>query len=128
MKNAIVFVWIALLAAVPGALTADSTQPPGDRPPSTPAVGDTEKGRRLYREVFCYACHGTEGQGGRDGARIGGTPPSLAVFRSYLRKPSGNMPAYASKVLSDEEVADIHAFLRSLPKPPDVDSIPLLKK
>jgi mono/diheme cytochrome c family protein len=127
MKNAIVVVWIALLGASTSTLSADRMQPP-DRPPSTPAAGDAEKGRRLYREVFCYACHGTEGQGSRDGVRIGGTPPSLAVFRSYLRKPSGNMPAYTSKVLSDEEVVDIHAFLRSLPKPPDVDSIPLLKK
>jgi ubiquinol-cytochrome c reductase cytochrome c subunit len=82
----------------------------------------------VYREVFCYACHGTEGQGGRDGARIGGTPPSLAAFRAYLRKPSGNMPAYTTRVLSDEDLVDIHAFLRTLPKPPDANAIPLLKQ
>jgi hypothetical protein len=37
------------------------------------------------------------------------------------------MPPYASKVISNAELADIYAFLQSLPQPPKPESIPLLK-
>jgi hypothetical protein len=37
------------------------------------------------------------------------------------------MPPYTAKVLSDSELADIYAFLRSVPKPPNAQSIPLLQ-
>src|SRR3990172_13268441 len=37
--------------------------------PSEPS-GNPTTGRKLYTDFYCYACHGTEGQGGRDGARI----------------------------------------------------------
>ena len=36
------------------------------------------------------------------------------------------MPPYTSKVVSDSEMADIYAFLQSLPQPPAVKDIPLL--
>jgi ubiquinol-cytochrome c reductase cytochrome c subunit len=44
----------------------------------------------------------------------------------YVRAPQGQMPPYTSKVLSDTELADIYAFLKSLPLPPDPKSIPVL--
>jgi hypothetical protein len=37
------------------------------------------------------------------------------------------MPPYTAKVVSDQELADMYAFLQSLPHPPSVESIPLLK-
>jgi hypothetical protein len=36
------------------------------------------------------------------------------------------MPPYTEKVLPDKELADIYAFLKSLPRPPAATSIPLL--
>jgi mono/diheme cytochrome c family protein len=36
------------------------------------------------------------------------------------------MPAYAKEVLSDQQIADIHAFLRSLPGPRSAAEIPQL--
>jgi hypothetical protein len=38
------------------------------------------------------------------------------------------MPPYTDKVLKDSDLADIHAFLRTMPKLSDPDSIPLLRK
>jgi mono/diheme cytochrome c family protein len=32
-----------------------------------------------------------------------------------LRNPADDMPAYSDAVLSDEDVADIYAFLQTLP-------------
>jgi hypothetical protein len=36
------------------------------------------------------------------------------------------MPPYTTKVLPDQDLADIYAFLLSVPPPPALDSIPLL--
>ena len=37
------------------------------------------------------------------------------------------MPPYRANVLSDDEVADIYAYLQSIPKSPPPDSIAALK-
>ena len=37
------------------------------------------------------------------------------------------MPPYTTKVLSEQQLADVYAFLRSVPEPLPVDGIPLLK-
>jgi mono/diheme cytochrome c family protein len=37
------------------------------------------------------------------------------------------MPAYTAKVVSDEELGDIYAYLQSLPPAKPVRDIPLLK-
>jgi ubiquinol-cytochrome c reductase cytochrome c subunit len=39
---------------------------------------------------------------------------------------STNMPPYSAKILSDAEMADIHTYLASVPKPPARKDIPLL--
>jgi cytochrome c len=37
------------------------------------------------------------------------------------------MPPYEAAVVSDQDAADIYAYLRQMPAPPDPNSIPLLK-
>ena len=44
-----------------------------------------------------------------------------------MRSTNGAMPPFSEKILPDEDLAEIYAYLQSIPKPPDVDSIPLLK-
>jgi hypothetical protein len=38
------------------------------------------------------------------------------------------MPPYTAKVMSDQDFADIYAYLQSRPRPPAVQSIPLLSR
>ena len=38
------------------------------------------------------------------------------------------MPPYTSKAVSDQELADIYAFLESIPAPPSAKSIPMLNR
>lgn len=86
---------------------------------------DAKKGKQLFLADGCYECHGSVGQGGSAGPRI--APPRLSeeALAHYLRQPSGQMPPYTAKVLPDSDVADIYAYLKSLPEPPK--NIPLLK-
>jgi mono/diheme cytochrome c family protein len=91
-------------------------------------AGKAENGRHLFMTVGCYQCHGTLGQGGV-GPRLAPRPMDLGAFEAFVRKPLGRgMPPYASKVLSDSDLADIRAYLETIPEPPPVKSIPLLNQ
>ncbi len=95
--------------------------------PSVPA-GNAKAGQALFMKIGCYQCHGNEGQGGAQGPRIGRSPMlAFRNFVTYIRAPRGEMPPYTTKVIAEKDVADIYAYLASLPPAPAVESIPLLK-
>ena len=89
-------------------------------------AGNAENGKKLFNTVGCWMCHGYSGQGGT-GSRIAPDPIALSAFIQYIRAPKGQMPPYTPKVLKDSDLADIHAYLKTIPKLPDPESIPLLK-
>jgi ubiquinol-cytochrome c reductase cytochrome c subunit len=95
--------------------------------PKSAATGNAENGKRLFVKFGCYTCHGYQGQGGA-GARIAPRPIALAALIAYVRHPSGSMPPFTAKVVTDSELTDIHAFLASVPAPPAVKDIPLLNQ
>ena len=118
---------VAPAPARPASATQSQTPP---APPSTAAVpaGNAETGRKLFASDGCYQCHGYEGQGSTaTGPRLGPRPISFAAFSRYVRQPTGQMPPYTTRILSDTDLAHMYAFLRALPDPPAVQSIPLLK-
>jgi mono/diheme cytochrome c family protein len=89
-------------------------------------TGDPRAGKDRFLAVGCYECHGTVGQGGA-GMRISPLPLPWIAFRVYVRRPSGEMPAFSDKVLSEAALADIYAYLRSLPADQKAREIPLLE-
>ena len=93
-----------------------------------PKPGNVENGKRLFTAYACYQCHGYQGQGGNAGARLAPKPLPLAAMIAYVRKPSGVMPPVTAKVVSDAEIADIRAYLETIPAPPDVKTIKLLNQ
>jgi ubiquinol-cytochrome c reductase cytochrome c subunit len=86
------------------------------------------KGKQLFSKYGCYECHGTMGQGTSAGARLAPKPIALPTLIAYVRGPKGQMPPYTAKVVSDAELADIRAYLASIPEPPAAKSIPLLNQ
>ncbi len=89
--------------------------------------GSVENGKKLFTSYGCYECHGREAQGGT-GPRLGPDPVPLSIFQQYVRHPGGTMPPFTSKVASDQDLADIYAFVSSLPEPPKAKDIPLLNQ
>ena len=96
-----------------------------DAPP-----GDAANGKRVYLADGCFTCHGRAGQGGA----YNGPAPVLAKtampfegFKMQIRNPSNDMPAYSEPVMSDKEIADIYAFVQSLPGRRDAKDIAILK-
>ena len=94
----------------------------------TPSTGNAETGKRVFMKHNCYYCHGTSGQGSRDGARIAQTALNLQGVMRYVRKPTGAMPGYTEKILTDQELTDIYAYLKSLPAAKAPKDIPLLNQ
>ncbi|PYS37515.1 MAG: hypothetical protein DMG14_20930 [Acidobacteria bacterium] len=90
--------------------------------------GNAENGKRVFMKQNCYYCHGTTGQGGRDGARLAQTALNVQGLIRYVRKPTGGMPAFTEKILSDQELTDIYAYLKSLPAAKAPKDIPLLEQ
>src|SRR5262245_39474956 len=81
-----------------------------------PAGGDAEAGQRLYTRYGCYQCHGREAQGNPEtGPRLGPSPMAFEAFSRYVRSPRNQMPPYSSKVVTDQDLRNIHAFLRTRP-------------
>ncbi len=92
------------------------------------SAGNAEKGKTLFMKDGCYQCHGREGQGSvMSGPRIAPDPVPFEVVLRYVRKPSGEMPPYTAKVISDQELADIYAYLQSRPHPPTAKASQMLK-
>jgi mono/diheme cytochrome c family protein len=93
----------------------------------TPApAASAQEGQKLFMKENCYYCHGTAGQGGRDGARIAQTALNVQGMIRYVRKPAGGMPAFTEKMLTDQQLTDIYAYLKSLPAAKAPKDIPLL--
>jgi mono/diheme cytochrome c family protein len=93
-----------------------------------PPAGNIQNGKKLYTSYGCFECHGRQAEGTSvGGPRLGPNPISFPAFSTYVRKPTGQMPPFTAKVTSEADLADIYAFLQSLPHPPKADSIPALK-
>jgi len=122
----------ALVVVVVATLFATDAYPqgtggaPGQQKPVT--TGNATRGKQLFLDYSCYACHGYNAQTG-NGQRL--LPPRLTeqAFKLYIRAPrTQQMPAYSTKLISDTEAADIYAYILSLPREPELNDVPLLNQ
>ena len=96
---------------------------------ATNLTGKVDNGKRLFVRDGCYECHGILGQGGAvTGPRLAPNPIPVEAIMSYIRKPSGRMPPFSAKLVQDQDVADIYAYLKSVPGPSDIKNVPLFTK
>ena len=116
-----------LVAAAALLLGAGSLATPG-RAQDAPS-GDAAKGKRIYLADGCFVCHGRSGQGGAyngPSPLLAKTPMPFDGFKGQVRAPSNDMPAYSEPVMSDKDIADIYAFVQSLPGRRDAKGIAIL--
>lgn len=117
---------IAAAAAMSVALGAGL----GAQTPAPPQAfsGGVAAGQRLYTRETCSYCHGTAAQGSITGPHLAAIARNLEGFTRYVRRPTGSMPAFTERVVSDQDLAAIFAFLKSLPAATPVTEIPLLER
>ena len=88
--------------------------------------GNVASGKKLYETVGCSQCHGLAGQGGAAGPKLI-DPTPFPAFIVQLRTPRQVMPPYTERVMTDQQVADIYAHVKTFPLPVDPSTIPILK-
>jgi mono/diheme cytochrome c family protein len=92
-------------------------------------AASAENGKVAFVKNGCWQCHDFNGQGSvatSGGRVIANTPLPFDAFKAYVRDPGGSMPPFHVEILSDSDLADIYAYLESLPKPKPAKDIPLL--
>ena len=90
--------------------------------------GDAVRGKAAFLRIGCYTCHGYEGQGaGATGKKLAPNPLPYPAFSGFVRSTSRDMPPYTEQVLPEQDLADIHAYLRTIPAAPNPATIPLLQ-
>jgi len=92
-----------------------------------PPPGDAERGKAAFLRYGCYTCHGYDAQG-VPGRKLAPNPLAWPAFSSFVRTSPGEMPTFTPQVLPDQDLADIHAYLRSKPPTPNPATIPLLQE
>jgi ubiquinol-cytochrome c reductase cytochrome c subunit len=89
-------------------------------------AASAEKGKQAFVQHGCWQCHGYQGQGGIAGLRLAPDPIPFETLSNFVRTTNRAMPPYREEILSNDDLADIYAYLQSIPKSPDPKSIPLL--
>ena len=121
MKTILLALTLAAMACGPMAFAQDP-------------AGDAARGKDLYgKKYMCYTCHGWDGHGG-SGAVLSGLKMNQAGFMAYVRKGGagtpgvgGRMPAYTAKTVPDQDLADIYAYIKTLPVSKPAKDIPALQ-
>ena len=91
-------------------------------------AASAEKGKAAFIQHGCWQCHGTVGQGGVAGPKLAPDPMPFEAFSAFVRATNRAMPPYMEAILSNDDLADIYAYLQSIPKPADYKDIPLLNQ
>jgi mono/diheme cytochrome c family protein len=133
---------VAKPAASPSAAASPSPLPAA-KPAASPAVaaspvvaaaagpapaGNASHGQEVFVQIGCSACHGTVGQGASTGPRLAPNPLPYTAFSGQVRQPRQDMPRFAPQFLSDQDLADIYAYLQSIQPGPQATAIPLLNR
>ena len=91
---------------------ASSSSPAAVAPPTDTVQGDPQRGAAEYRA--CRNCHGQSAEGGF-GPDLAATGLRWTAFRRAVRQPWGIMPPFREQQKPDQALADIYAYLRTLP-------------
>jgi len=91
-------------------------------------AASVEKGKATFVQHGCWQCHGFNGQGGVAGKTLAPDPIAEEAFTAFVRGTNRTMPPYSEAILSNGDLADIYAYLKSIPKPADYKSVPLLNQ
>jgi mono/diheme cytochrome c family protein len=94
---------LVLLGLLSGAVFAQTT-------------GDAARGQEVWQQVNCKSCHGATGEGAFAGPRAG-DGKTVEEWIDQVRTPRANMPTFSETQISDQAIADMHAYMQTLTAP-----------
>ena len=83
---------------------------------------------RLHASTAAGSATAPSGRAASPARKLAPDPMPLEAFTAFVRTTNRAMPPYREAVLSNEDLADIYAYLQSIPKPADYKTIPLLNQ
>src|SRR5437868_1192503 len=110
---------IGTLALAGLALSAPAPLVHPETAAAAPVTQDAAHGQDLFNGLGCYQCHGFVGQGGAAGPRIAPNPLAFDRFARQVWEPRDLMPRYPPEFVSEQDVADIYAYVQSIPPAPN---------
>jgi mono/diheme cytochrome c family protein len=116
IETVTLFLMTLAISVAPAALAQDKAP-----------AGSADSGYKAYMKYQCYTCHGTVGQGADRGTgpKLAPIPVSYATFAAQMRTPRQDMPPYRKQFVSDQELADIYAYLTTIQPSPAAKDLPL---
>ena len=113
--HGVLIVLLSLVAPAlrPSAQSAPQTPAGAASPSRDPSQGDITRGAAEYAR--CVNCHGPHAEGAF-GPDLAGTPLTWNGFKKAVRQPWGVMPMFTERQKSDQALADIYAYLKTLPR------------
>jgi mono/diheme cytochrome c family protein len=119
--------FVATLAVAAGFSTAMLAQQTAG--PAAELKGDAARGKDYFVKYTCYGCHGFSAQNGPGRNRLNPMNFTVAGFIGAVRAPGNTqMPTYSAKVISDQQLADVWTYVKTLPNAPAAKDIPLLQQ
>ena len=111
---AALFALVASLQPAAAPRTAAAPVPPASL--HAAPIGHKEAGKAYWEQpnTFCNECHGEHAQGAY-GPDLAGRQLTYEQVRHQIRTPWGAMPRWTPQQISDQTIADLHAYLTSLP-------------
>ncbi len=79
-------------------------------------TGDPARGKALWENSLCKNCHGAVGEGKYAGPRAG-DGKTAAEWIAQVRTPRANMPSFSAAQVSDQDIADMNAYMQTLTAP-----------
>jgi LPXTG-motif cell wall-anchored protein len=100
-KVLVIFAVLALLALVVGSVSA---------------AADAANGKTVWAAKNCKSCHGANGEG-KFAMPVAGSTLAAADWVKEVRTPRAAMPAYSATQVTDQDIADMQAYMQTLTKP-----------
>ena len=107
---------VAVQPSLPPVAAPRPSAAPVGQAAATPA-GSVEHGQVVFSTVGCWERHGYAADGDV-GPKLGPNPLPYGAFAAPVRTPRQDMPHSTPDQLSEQDLADIYAFIQSIPPPP----------
>ncbi len=105
----------ATTAAASGAAPAARTAAASGAAPVAGGAGNAQAGLTAFKADGCAGCHNQLGKAaGGVGPKLAGTNKDDAYIANIIRNGKGTMPAHAADEVSDQQIQDLIAYVRSL--------------
>jgi mono/diheme cytochrome c family protein len=100
-------IWVGVIVALSLTLAAC-----GGSMPDTEPAGDAAAGQKAYASLPCIGCHGENAEGSRGPMLTGFS--SWEKFETVVREGFDAMPKFGTDKVSDQQLADMFAWVNSM--------------